>query len=110
MGCTVTVDAKGHGKKNIRYFKLKHTGVYSIDRFADQVEEVIERMARLTDDIERKRLHLDQVTKFDWYKSYGTKVRQPVYGILLQLYAAADGDMSKVKVEFKEKKPFIKIS
>lgn len=112
MGCTASADGKSHAKKklNIRNFKLKHTGVWSIDRFADQVEEVIERMARLTDDIDRKRATLEHLTHFDYYKSHGIKIRHIVYGILLQLFSIADGDLSKVKIDFKDKKPFIKIS
>lgn len=111
MGCTAS-SASGVTKKkvNLRYYKLKHTGIWSVDRFADQVEEVIERMARMTDDIERKRSLIDSLTHFDWYKAYGIKLRQPVYSILLTFLAAADGDLSKVKVDFIEKKPFIKIS
>jgi hypothetical protein len=67
-------------------------------------------MARLTDDIDRKRGRIDSLTQFDWYKAYGIKLRQPFYGILLQLYSVANGDPSKVKIDFKEKKPFLKIS
>ncbi|TNV79402.1 hypothetical protein FGO68_gene4178 [Halteria grandinella] len=113
MGCTASSGAGGsHTKKkvNLRYYRLQRTNIWSVDRLADQVEEVVERMARMTDDIDRKRARIDSLTQFDWYKAYGVKLRQPVYAILLTFLAVANGDLSKVKVDFKEKKPFIKIS
>jgi len=111
MGCTASSGVGATKKKvNLHSYKLKHTGIWSVDRFAEQVEEVVEGMARMTDDIDRKRSLIDSLTHFDWYKAHGIKLRQPVYSILLTFLAAANGDLTKVKVYFDEKKPFIKIS
>ena len=81
-----------------------------MDTFVGQMEEVIERFAKLQEDIERKRVHLETVTGFEMYKkSHEIKLRHPVLGILIDVYTAADGDKSKVKVECKERKPYLQI-
>ena len=81
-----------------------------MDIFVGQMEEVIERFAKLQEDIERKRAHLETVTGFEMYKkSHEIKLRHPVIGILIDVYTAADGDKSKVKVECKERKPYLQI-
>jgi hypothetical protein len=65
MGCSVSSGADKPKKiKSIRQLKLEKVGVYSVDAFVDQFEDLIERFAKLTDDIERKRNHLTYVTGF----------------------------------------------
>jgi hypothetical protein len=87
MGCS-----SGKEKIHIRQLKLKSTGIPSVDNFIDETEDVIERFAKLTDDIEKKRLKLDTLTGFP--KDSGLK--KSVIGILLLMFAAANGDKSKV--------------
>jgi hypothetical protein len=101
MGCS-----SGKTKISIRSLKLKSVGLPSVDKFIDETEDVIERFAKLTDDIEKKRLRLDSVTGFP--KDSGLK--KSVIGILLFLYAAAAGDKTKVKIEISPKKIKIKVA
>ena len=81
-------------------------GVHSVDRFCDQVEEVVNRFADLTDTLNGSQKRLDDLTGF-WRYS-GTKVKQSVLGMLLQMFAVANGDVSKVKWDIKDDAPFIK--
>lgn len=112
MGCTASSSANSSSApktKNIRNLKLQAVGVYSVDRFVDQVEEIIERFGKLTDDIERKREKLLHLTDFDIYRPEQVRLKYAVVGMLLQFFSLANGDLSKVKVELKEKKPFLKL-
>jgi len=109
MGCSSGKEER----VDIRHLRLQSIGVYSVDRFNDKLEDVIERFGKLTDDIERKRKRLDDLSGFSW----GGKVRygdggikKSVIGILLQFFAVGQGDLSKVKVSVIERKPFIKLS
>lgn len=87
MGCS-----SGKEKIHIRQLKLTATGIPSVDKFVGETEDVIERFAKLTDDIEKKRLRLDTLTGFP--KDSGLK--KSVTGILLLMFAAANGDLSKI--------------
>lgn len=100
MGCS-----SGKEKISIRQLKLKSVGIRSIDNFVDETEDVIERFAKLTDDIEKKRLKLDKLTGFP----RDSGLRKSVLAILLLFLAAANGDKSKVKIELAMVQPFIKI-
>ena len=75
---------------------------------------MVERFAKLTDDIEAKRHKFEQTTGFDAVRKTQPPVnitlRQPLIGMLLEIFSAANGDMSKAKVQFKEKKPLIRIA
>ena len=53
------------------------------------------RFGALTDDVEKKRLRIDDTTGFSWYKTYGTKLRNSVIGMLLQFLSLSDGDLTK---------------
>lgn len=108
MGCS-----SSKSKVDIRYFRLSPVGVYSLDRFNDKVEDVIERFGRLQDDVERKRRRLDDLSGFSWTsKSYygDGGLKKSIYGILLQFAAVSQGDISKIKFDVIERKPFLKIS
>ena len=87
MGCS-----SSKSKVDIRYFRLTPVGVYSLDRFNDKVEDVIERFGRLQDDIERKRRRLDDISGFT-YSGKGRfgdgGLKKSIYGILLQFAAVA---------------------
>ena len=88
MGCSSGKEQR----VDIRYFRLAPIGVYSVDRFNDKLEDVIERFGRLTDDIDRKRKHLDYLSGFTWggklrYGDGGLK--KSVIGILLQFFSVA---------------------
>ena len=109
MGCQSSTQSSAHAqKRSIRSFKLTKIGVYSVDKYIEQMEEVIERFAKLTEDIEKKRHRFDSLTGFDAYRVYGTRIRHSTIGMLLQMYSAANGDRSKVDIGIKEQKPFIK--
>lgn len=87
MGCTASSNKgdKAPASKSIRSLKLMKVGVYSVDRFCDQVEEVVERFAKLTDDIERKKNYLEDITGFDYWVKRWTKIqlRHPILGMML---------------------------
>ena len=85
-------------------------GVPSIDKFVDQGTDVIERFARLTEEIERKRNAIDNVTGFVAYKKEGAKLRHAFLGVILEIYSLSNGDTSKVKIVTNAKKPLIKIT
>ena len=67
------------------------------------------RFGALTDDIERKRLKIDEATGFGWYKAYGTTLRNSVIGMLLQFLSLSNGDLTKFKVETPAWRPYIRI-
>jgi hypothetical protein len=50
---------------------------------------------------------LGYVTGFNWWE---VTLKRSVVGIILQDFAAANGDLSKVKWDVIEKAPFVKIS
>lgn len=108
MGCS-----SSKSKIDIRSFRLAPVGVYSLDRFNDKVEDVIERFGRIQDDVERKRRRLDDVSGFTWSGKgrFGDGgLKKSIYGILLQFAAVAQGDVTKIKFDVIERKPFLKIS
>jgi hypothetical protein len=41
------------------------------------------RFGALTDDVERKRLRIDDTTGFGWYKAFGVTLRNSIIGMLL---------------------------
>lgn len=75
MGCTASAHAHGpkntqpgnkpvQAKTDVRHLKLKKTGLRSVDLFVDQVEDTVERFAKLTDDVEAKRHKFEHATGF----------------------------------------------
>ena len=63
----------------------------------------------LTDDVERKRLRIDDSTGFSWYKAYGTTLRNSVIGMLLQFLSLSNGDLTKFKIETPARRPYLRI-
>ena len=103
MGCGNTKASK----PNIHALRLAPVGVMSIDKFNDQVERVLDRFAEIQDDIVRKKERLGWVTGFNWWE---VTLKHCIVGIILQDFAAANGDLSKVKWDVIEKAPFVKIA
>lgn len=52
MGCQSSTGANAK-RKSIRYIRLTKVGVYSVDRFIEQMEVVMEKFALLIEDVER---------------------------------------------------------
>ena len=67
------------------------------------------KFGALTDDVERKRLRIDEATGFGWYKAYGTTLRNAVIGMLLQFLSLSNGDLTKFKVETPAWRPYLRI-
>ena len=99
-------------KAHIRSLKLENVGVSSVDRFNNQVEEVIEKFAAIYDDIERKKATLLSLTAFDYvnYPESDKNIKNITVAMLLQFFAVANGDLSKIKIDVVDRKPFLKIS
>lgn len=106
MGCSSGKETK----VNIKSLRLQNVGVHSVDSFNDQVEVVINKFAALTDGIEYKRKRLDDLTGFWWYRQADRSIRNSVMGIILQFLAVANGDLTKIKIDIIEHKPFVKIA
>ena len=92
----------------MKCMRLQKVGVYSVDKFVDQFEEVIDRFDAVTDLLAKKKKGLDDVTGF--WRIRGVRLKHSVLGIILQCFALANGDIDKVKIELRERKPLIKIS
>jgi hypothetical protein len=76
MGCS-----SGKQHANIKSLKIEKVGVHSIDKFCDQIEEIINRFADLTDDLEQRNKKLGDLTGFWWYS--GSRLKHNVLGMLL---------------------------
>ena len=88
-------------------------GLQSVDAYVAEVESTIERFAKVYEDIEGKKKHLVSVTGFEpphWSKEAPPHLKEPVIGMILQLFALARGDPHKVSVSIIEKKPFVKLA
>ena len=104
MGCGSSKEGT-----SITSLKLAPVGVKSVDSFNDQVEVVINNCAKIEDGITKARKALGAVAGFD-AAGKGSSLKQTVTGILLMCLCAANGDMSKLKIEIINKKPYFKIS
>ena len=100
MGC-----GNSKQKQSIRTLRLTAVGVRSVDRLVDQFEEVINRFAEVTDLLDDRKQRLDDITRF--WTIRGARLKHSVLGILLQCFALANGDMSKVSIDVIERAPII---
>ena len=80
----------------------------SVDAFIEQSDVVIKDISDLTDALDDSKKKLNDLTGF--WKVRDPKLKHIVIGMLLQILAVANGDISKLKVEIIDKEPFIKIS
>ena len=105
MGCS-----SGKQTSSIRSLKLDNVGVHSIDAFNNQIEEILEKFAALTDDLDKRRRDLSNYTGFGWHGKHGDGgLKKGIIGIILQFFSLASGDISKVKIDIVPKKPYLKI-
>jgi phenylalanyl-tRNA synthetase beta subunit len=107
MGCTSSSEGGIDKRPKIDSLRLQNIGMSSVDAFINQLNDVMFRFGQFTDRLAGKRRDIDLSSGFDWYKAYGTTMRHSIIGILLQYYALANGDMSKVKVETPAWRPYI---
>ena len=69
----------------------------------------MKKFGGLTDDVEKKRLMIDEATGFSWYKAYGTTLRNSVIGMLLQFLSLSNGDLTKFRIETPSWRPYLRI-
>jgi len=82
-------------KQDVRNLRLERVGVYSIDAFNDEVTNIIEQFAVITDDIDWKRKRVEDATGFWWAKHQDDRtLANYVTGMLLQFYSVANGNVS----------------
>ncbi|TNV77018.1 hypothetical protein FGO68_gene9334 [Halteria grandinella] len=91
-------------------FDYDETGIKEIDKYIRLTKETYQRMLDLTDSLDKNREKLEIITGFDQHMVNQVKLRQLAYAILLRLFSAADGNLSKVKVETRKEKPFLRIT
>jgi len=70
----------------------------------------LRRFGALTDDVERKRYRIDDVTGFSWYKAFGTTLRTAIIGMILQFLSLTNGDLTKFSIETPAWRPYLRFS
>ncbi|TNV76767.1 hypothetical protein FGO68_gene15428 [Halteria grandinella] len=114
MGCTTSTvsDEPILSKEKVVFsdYQLDRTGILEIDRYVDQIEDACGELVKITEELDKEREKLERLTGFDQYKEHEIQLRQLIYAILLTLFAAADGDLSKVKVEVESQSLFMRIT
>ena len=83
-GVTITVQLNG--------MKSENTGVPSVDNFIRRQNDLISGLAKLTDDLDRKRSRLCYLTGYHW-NDKGV-LRKAVIGSVLQVFCIALGELS----------------
>jgi len=97
-GITVTVQLNG--------MISQPTGVPSVDNFVRRQNDLITGLAKLTDDLDRKRARLCYLTGYHWNEK--AVLRKAVIGSILQVFCIALGDLSAVKVTITDR-PSLKV-
>jgi len=78
-----------------------------MDRFFDQVKELLTSFKNATDPYNEARDTLYEATKF--YEVPGAKPKHVTTGMFLSFTSLSNGDLDKLKIEFKGDPPFIEI-
>jgi len=86
---------------------FKRLDVWEVDRFFDEVKELLEAFKKCTAPYDESRDTFYEATKF--FDVPAAKAKHVIIGMFLSLISMSNGDITKLKFDFKLDAPFVEI-